>query len=83
MKYTEPKDAQVDEFLKVMDDAANRPVFIHCTTTIRVAAVWMIRRVLRDNLSLEQAEAEAMKLGLSTGPDLRDFARAYINRRRK
>ena len=78
LKYTDPKDSDVDAFLRVMDDPANRPVFIHCTTTIRVAALWMIRRVLRDGISLDAAEAEAAKIGLATGPDLRDFARAYI-----
>jgi uncharacterized protein (TIGR01244 family) len=83
MKYTAPQESDVDEFLRVMDDPANRPVYIHCTTTIRVAALWMIRRVLREGIPLEQAEAEAMKLGLATGPDLRDFARAYIAKHKK
>lgn len=83
MVYTAPKEESVDEFLRVLDDAANRPVFIHCTTTIRAAALWMIRRVLRDGVPLDQAETEAMKLGLSTGPDLRDFARAYIAKHKK
>lgn len=78
MKYTEPKESDVEEFLRVLDDPANRPVYIHCTTTIRAAALWMIRRVLRDAIPLEQAETEAMKLGLANAPDLRDFARAYI-----
>jgi uncharacterized protein (TIGR01244 family) len=83
MKYTGPKDSDADEFLRLLDDPANRPVYIHCTTTIRVAALWMIRRVLRDGISLEQAESEASKLGLATAPDLRDFARSYIARNRK
>src|ERR1043165_7734203 len=43
--YAEPKDADVDEFLKVTDDPANRPAFIHCTAAIRVVAFWLIRRV--------------------------------------
>jgi len=83
MKYTEPKTENVDEFLRVMDDAANRPIYIHCTTTIRVAALWMARRVLREGWTLEKAEEEAIKLGLATGPDLRDFARAYISKNKK
>src|SRR5688572_611946 len=29
--FTAPKEEQVTEFLKVMEDSANRPVFIHCT----------------------------------------------------
>ena len=34
--YTDPKDDQVTEFLKITDDPANRPAFIHCTAAIRV-----------------------------------------------
>ena len=83
VKYTEPQTESFDEFLRVMDDPANRPVFIHCTTTIRVAAMWMARRVLREGWTLEKAEEEAMKFGLVTGPDLRDFTRAYIAKTKK
>jgi len=36
--YRDPKDEQVTEFLKVTDDPANRPAFIHCTAAIRVGA---------------------------------------------
>ena len=44
--YTAPTDAQADEFLRITDDPANRPMFIHCTAAIRVGTFWMIRRVL-------------------------------------
>jgi len=81
--YTQPKEEAVDEFLRVMDDPANRPVFIHCTTTIRVAAMWMVRRVLREGWTQERAEEEAMKIGLANSPDMRDFARAYIAKHKK
>ena len=32
------------QFLKITDDPANRPMFIHCTAAIRVGAFWAIRR---------------------------------------
>ena len=38
VNFQQPTDASVDEFLKVTDDAANRPMFIHCTAAIRVGA---------------------------------------------
>ena len=41
--FAEPKEEQVTEFLKLTDDAANRPAFIHCTGAVRVGAFWMIR----------------------------------------
>lgn len=74
-----PTDAQVDEFLKIMADPENRPIFIHCTSANRVGAFWMIRRVLADNWSLEEAEAEARRIGLSN-EKTRAFARDYLQR---
>ena len=76
--YASPTDAQVDEFLKITDDPANRPMFIHCTAAIRVGAFWMIRRVVRDGLTADAALEEARKVGLTNAPHLEEFARAYI-----
>ena len=76
--YTAPTDAQVDEFLRLTDDPANRPMFIHCTAAIRVGAFWMIRRAVRDGLSPEAALEEGKKVGLQNAPHLEEFARKYI-----
>jgi uncharacterized protein (TIGR01244 family) len=73
-----PKNEQVAEFLKITDDEANRPSFIHCGSAARVGAFWMIRRVLRDKWTLEAAEEEAKKIGLRDRPKLIEFARKYI-----
>jgi uncharacterized protein (TIGR01244 family) len=81
--FGEPKDEQADEFLKITDDPANRPAFIHCTAAIRAGAFWMIRRALRDNWTTERAEEEAARVGLREAPHLTDWARAYIEKRRK
>ena len=78
--YTDPKDEQVDKFLKITDDPENRPAFIHCTSAIRVGAFWMIRRVLRDGFTIEAAEKEAEKVGLRESPHLNEFARRYIGK---
>ncbi len=80
--FGNPKDQQVEEFLKLTDDATNRPMFIHCAAAIRVGAFWMIRRVLRDGWSIEKAEAEAKQIGL-TVQDWQDFATDYIERHKK
>jgi uncharacterized protein (TIGR01244 family) len=76
--YRAPTDAQADEFLRLTDDPANRPMFIHCTAAIRVGAFWTIRRVLRDGMSVEAALEEAKKVGLTDAPHLEEFAREYI-----
>ncbi|MEK6325466.1 MAG: protein tyrosine phosphatase family protein [Acidobacteriota bacterium] len=81
--YRDPKDEQATEFLKITDDPANRPIFIHCTAAIRVGAFWMIRRVLRDGWTVEAAEEEAKKIGLREAPHLTEFARNYIAKYRK
>jgi outer membrane protein assembly factor BamB/protein tyrosine phosphatase (PTP) superfamily phosphohydrolase (DUF442 family) len=76
--YGNPNEEQVAEFLKITDDPDNRPIFIHCTAAIRVGAFWMIRRVLRDGWKVEDAEAEAVKVGLRESPHWLEFARKYI-----
>ena len=80
--YGNPNEEQVAEFLKITDDADNRPIFIHCTAAIRVGAFWMIRRVLRDGWSVEDAYAEAQKVGLRESPHWVEFARKYIETHR-
>ena len=81
--YTAPTDAQVDEFLKITDDPANRPMFIHCTAAIRVGAFWMIRRAVRDGLSADAALEEGKRVGLRNAPHLEEFARRYIDSHRR
>lgn len=81
--YGNPNEAQVAEFLKITDDPENRPAFIHCTAAIRVGPFWMIRRVLRDGWKVEDAEAEAVKVGLRESPHWLEFARKYIETHRK
>jgi protein tyrosine phosphatase (PTP) superfamily phosphohydrolase (DUF442 family) len=80
--YTAPTVESVDEFLRLTDDPANRPMFIHCTAAIRVGGYWLIRRVLRDNWTWDAALAEARKIGLVQAPHLEEFARHYIDSKR-
>lgn len=81
--FGEPKEEQVTEFLKLTDDPENRPMFIHCTAAIRAGAFWMIRRVLRDGWKIDDAEAEATKVGLRESPHWNEFARQYIEKHQR
>ena len=81
--YLQPKDEQATEFLKLTDELKGEHVFIHCAAAIRVGAFWMIRRVLRDGWSYEQALEEANSIGLRDRPHLVEFARRYIDTHRK
>lgn len=80
--YREPKDSDVDEFLRITDDPANRPMFVHCTAAIRVGGFWLIRRVLRDGMSWDAALEESRKVGLVNAPHLEEFAKAYVAKKR-
>jgi uncharacterized protein (TIGR01244 family) len=77
-----PRDEQASEFLKITDDAKNRPVFIHCGSANRVGAFFMIRRVLRDGMTFDAAKAEATKIGLRSAA-LEAFAKQYIEKNKK
>jgi uncharacterized protein (TIGR01244 family) len=81
--FGDPKDEQATEFLKITDDLENRPAFIHCAAGIRVGALWMIRRVLRDGWTVEKAAQEAEKIGLRESPHLKEFACKYIEKHNK
>lgn len=74
-----PKDEQVEEFLRIVSEPENRPLFIHCSTANRVGGFWMIRRVLVDGWSVETAEEEARRIGLSN-EKTRAFAHDYLER---
>ncbi|HEY7111611.1 MAG TPA: sulfur transferase domain-containing protein [Thermoanaerobaculia bacterium] len=77
VRGADPRDRDADEFLRVTDDRANYPIFIHCASGNRVGAFWLIRRVLRDGIAFEAAQAEAQRVGLRS-PTLLEFARAYV-----
>jgi uncharacterized protein (TIGR01244 family) len=80
--YSAPTFEQVDEFLRITDDPARRPMFVHCTAAIRVGAFWLIRRVVRDGLTWDAALEEARKVGLQNAPHLEEFARSYLSARK-
>ena len=68
----EPTDEAVEEFLRVTDDPGIYPIYIHCGSGNRAAALWMIRRVLREGWHVGIAMSEASAAGLQSGV-MRDF----------
>jgi uncharacterized protein (TIGR01244 family) len=81
--YASPTDRDADEFLKITDDPANRPMFIHCTAAIRVGAFWAIRRAMRDGMPVDAALEEGRKVGLANAPHLEEFVRKYVESHKK
>lgn len=53
-----PDPDLVDEFLAAVSDEARQPVYIHCSSATRAAALWMIGRVAGDGLDVETASKE-------------------------
>ena len=77
-----PDPAIVDGFLKAVTDPANQPVFVHCASANRAAALWMIKRMNVDGWDSEKAGTEAASLGL-TNAALKTFALDYAKAHQK
>lgn len=75
-KSSAPDPKVADEFLKVVADTSNQPLFIHCGTANRVGAMWLIKRLVADKWTEERALAEAKSIGL-TSEALQKFALDY------
>lgn len=82
MSGSAPDPAVVDQFLSVVSNTANQPVYIHCGSANRVGAVWLIKRVMQDGWPIDKATAEAKAIGL-TNPALEEFALDYIAAHKK
>lgn len=72
-----PDPKQVEEFIRTVQDKKNHPMLIYCGSANRVAAFWMIYRVVAEGWVEEKAMAEAVKIGL-TRPELKAFVQSYL-----
>ena len=82
--YNAPDELDADDFLKLTDEQLkNGPVFIHCAVGARVGAFWMIRRILRDGWEYDKALEEANRIGLRNQARLIEFAKEYIQKKKK
>lgn len=72
-----PSAHAADAFLAAVRDPAHSPVYIHCATANRVGAMWLIKRVLVDGWDVDNATAEAERVGLRS-PLLKQFALDYV-----
>lgn len=79
---SQPEAASVDAFLGAVTDKKNQPMYIHCGSANRVAAMWLIKRLVVDGWDVSRATEEAKAIGLSSAP-LQQFALDYAARHRK
>lgn len=72
-----PAPGYFDEFLAAVQNEANQPIYIHCGSATRAAALWMSKRVLADEWSMEAAAEEARAIAGKPEAAV-DFATGYI-----
>jgi len=71
-----PDPAVAAQFIAAVTAKENQPVFVHCHSGNRAAAMWMIKRMVVDHWDADRASTEAAALGL-TNPGLKKFATDY------
>lgn len=72
-----PTPGLVDEFLRVTGDPSSQPIYIHCGSGTRAAALWMIGRVIQDGVPMPEAEKEVTDIAGKPAEALA-FSRAYL-----
>jgi len=73
----DPDPALLEKFRTALGDQANQPVYIHCHSATRVAALWMIWRVKDDGVKLDTARSEAQSIALKPDEAVA-FAEKYL-----
>jgi len=75
-------DTQViDDVLAALGDEGNHPVYIHCHSATRAAALWMIGRVLKDGWEFDAAREEGDKIAAKP-IEANLFVKKYLASRR-
>ena len=77
-----PDPKVADQFLVAVADKANQPAYVHCGSGGRAAAMWMIKRALKDGWPTDRAVQEAEAIS-AINPALKTFATDYIAAHRK
>lgn len=77
-----PETASVDAFLAAVTEKKNQPMYIHCGSANRVAAMWLIKRIVVDGWDAAKATDEATAIGLTSAP-LKQFALDYAAKHAK
>src|SRR5262249_11353446 len=82
--HTAPTDAQLAEFLKIVEDPVNRPGYVHCVGgRPRTGVMTAVYRMGTDNWSADRAfnEMKQYKFGADfLHPEFKQFVYAYPSR---
>ena len=77
LPFRAPNPEVAEQFLEVIAETTNQPVYIHCGSANRVGAMWFIKRVKQDGWDTARAMEEAEAIGLRSEA-LKEFARGYV-----
>ncbi len=77
LPFRTPTPEIAENFLSLVADTSNQPVYIHCGSANRVGAMWYIKRVKQDGWDSARAMTEAEAIGLRS-EGLKDFATGYV-----
>ena len=72
-----PNQGAIESVLETVGDRANQPLYIHCNSGTRAAALWMIGRVPKDGSEPDTASKEAEAIAAKP-EDAIAFAMAYL-----
>ena len=74
--------AQVEPFLKAINDRSNWPMFIHSAQSHRPTGLLVIKRVLEDGWTLDKAyaapDSQVLADGSAGAKGIKDFAQKYL-----
>lgn len=70
----------IEAFIDEVGDQHNQPVYIHCGSATRAAALWMVARVVQDGWPIELAAEEARTIAGKPERAI-EIAQAYLNAR--
>lgn len=73
------KDEIFEKSLKVLGNKKKQPVLLHCASANRVGAIWLVHRVLTDEVPYDKALQEAKEVGLKSPPN-EAKAKLYIEK---
>lgn len=75
-------DQQLDRVREVLQNAGDKPVFLHCATANRVGGALLPHLILDQGVREEDAVERAMQVGLRS-PEFLEWGLDYVRRRKQ
>lgn len=76
--HSMPAAAPLDEFLKIVVQARNQPMMLHCASGARASMFWAVKRVMIDGWPIDRAMNELPNLWGHVGQPMQTFILDYL-----